>query len=231
MNINKLVEILRKVNRGEIAEKNALKEIKKASPLELTRAEEQILIDGIDDKHMDKFCEMHLESISEKMEDIKKQLSEDHPILKLVEEHEKIIETVDNLDYLAGILEERDLDMEEKETLEISVDNLGEKETHHEREEELIFPEIRKKDIGLSVKDLERDHKEITPKVERLIELSKDPNNNKFEVLDLIYNLSFNIRRHVFQENVILYPAVLNAVENWDAISTESDKIGYCTFR
>ncbi len=231
MNINKLVEILRKVNRGEIAEKNALKEIKKASPLELTRAEEQILIDGIDDKHMDKFCEMHLESISEKMEDIKKQLSEDHPILKLVEEHEKIIETVDNLDYLAEILEESDLDMEEKETLEISVDNLGEKETHHEREEELIFPEIRKKDIGLSVKDLERDHKEITPKVERLIELSKDPNNNKFEVLDLIYNLSFNIRRHVFQENVILYPAVLNAVENWDAISTESDKIGYCTFR
>ena len=44
-------------------------------------------------------------------------------------------------------------------------------------------------------------------------------------------NLSFNIRRHIFQENVILYPAVLDAVENWDAIATESEKIGYCSFR
>lgn len=185
----------------------------------------------LDDKHMNKFCEMHLESISEKMEDLKEELSEDHPLLKLVEEHERIIETVDNLDYLAGILEERDLDMEEKETLEISVDNLGEKESHHKREEELIFPEIKKKKIDLSVKDLERDHREITPKEERLKELSKNPNRNKFEVLDMIYNLSFNIRRHIFQENVILYPVVLDAVENWDAIATESEKIGYCSFR
>ena len=231
MDVNRLVEILKKVNKGEIAEKNALKKIKEASPLDLTMAEEKILIDGLDDRHLQKFCRTHLDAIEEKMEDVKVQLSDQHPLFKLVEEHEKIIETVDNLDYLAGIMEDRDLDLEEIETLEISVDNLGEKESHHEREEELIFPEIKKKKINLSVEDLEKDHEEITPKVERLKEFIEEPNEYKQEILDLIYDLSFNIRRHVFQENVILYPAVLNAVEDWDAIAAESEKIGYCTFK
>lgn len=231
MEIAELVRVLKDVNTGKISERDALEKIKKASPLELTMAEEEILMEGMDTKHLQKFCKTHLESITDRLEDIKSELSENHPLFKLLVEHDRIIETVDNLDYLAGMMEERDLDDEEIETLQISLDNLMEKEKHHKREEELIFPKIRKKKINISVEDIEKDHEELHPKIKKLSRLSDEPNEHKDDVLELIYDLSFNIRNHVFQENVILYPAALNEIEDWDVIQAESEEIGYCSFK
>lgn len=230
MDVEELTKVLRDVNKGRLSETKALEEIKKVSPLELSMAEERLLMEGVDDKHMNRFCQTHLKSISKKLKDVRKRLDEDHPLSRLMEEHDRIIEALDDLDYLAGIMEERDLTREEIKELKGTVQILVEKEKHHDREEELIFPEIRKKGVKISVDDLIEDHEEFQPKTEKLTELSKEPNKYKSDIVELIYHLSFNIRRHVFKENNMVYPAVLKEVSSWDSIAVESEKIGYCKF-
>ena len=138
---------------------------------------------------------MEVEELIKVLRDVNKRKISERKALQKIKEASPLDLTIAE----ERILEDRDLDEEEEEVLSLSADNLGQKEKHHKKEEELLFPRVRKKKINLTVEDL-------------------------------VYHLSYSIRRHVFQENVILYPAVVDEISDWDVFKSESNKIGYCKF-
>ncbi len=232
MEIDRLKEVLKGVNNGVITEDEALVEIKKATPLELSLAEQKLLDEGVSTDELKKFCTIHLGALEDKLQEIKSSLDKGHPIHTMISEHEEILKFLDKLDSLIKPLKSGIGD-EEKKTLQHIIEHLLEAEKHHEREERVLFPELEERGITGPPRIMRMEHDELRPKKKKLMELSKDPVKNKKEIIGLINFLSFKLRDHIFKENNILYPAALNAIGEdivWENIRMECDKIGYCCF-
>lgn len=232
MKIYRLKEILKGVNNGVITENEALWEIKKSTPLELSIAEQELLEEGISPEELKKFCTIHLKALEDKIEEIKSSLDKGHPIHTMISEHEEILRFLDELDNLIEPLK-RGISDEEKKVLQNLSEHLVDAEKHHEREEKVLFPELEKRGITGPTRIMRLEHDELRPIKKRLLELSIEPNKNKNEIIELINVLSFKLRDHIFKENNILYPAALNAIRKdiiWKNIRMECDRIGYCCF-
>jgi DUF438 domain-containing protein len=232
MEIDRLKEVLKGINKGVITENEALEEIKKATPLELSIAEQGLLDEGISPDELKKFCTIHLRALEDKLQEIKLSLDKGHPIHTMISEHEEILKFLDELDNLIEPLK-RGISDEEKKILQDLSEHLVDAEKHHEREEKVLFPELEKRGITGPPRIMRMEHDELRPIKKRLQELSIEPDKNKNEIIELINVLSFKLRDHIFKENNILYPAALNDIGEdviWENIKKECDNIGYCCF-
>ncbi|MBS3816164.1 MAG: DUF438 domain-containing protein [Candidatus Thermoplasmatota archaeon] len=216
---------------GDINQKEMLEEIKDASPLEISRAEQKLLQeDEIDEDKLRDFCSIHLKAVEEEVEEMKDRLEKGHPIHTLISEHEEITEMLDELDDVIDSLKDGELTAKKKDKLNHIAEHLVESENHHEREEEALFPRMEKKGITGPTRIMKMDHEDMWPKKKKLLELSEELEKNEEEILELAEYLSFNLRDHIFKENNILYPSALDELENWDEIREDADEIGYCCF-
>ncbi len=232
MKIYRLKEVLKGVNNGVITKNEALEEIKKATPLELSIAEQGLLEEGISVEELKKFCTMHIKALEDKLHEIKSSLDKGHPIHTMISEHEEILKSLNKLDNLIEPLK-RGISYEEKKILQDLSEHLVDAEKHHEREEKVLFPELEKRGITGPPRIMRMEHDELRPIKKRLLELSIEPDKNKGEIIELINVLSFKLRDHIFKENNILYPVALNAITEdtvWENIRIECDRIGYCCF-
>ncbi|MEF8873387.1 MAG: DUF438 domain-containing protein [Candidatus Thermoplasmatota archaeon] len=229
MSVESLSKKLKGFASGDITKDEILKEIKDASPLEISKAEQRLLQeDEVDESKLREFCSVHLKAVEEEVEEMKDGLEKGHPIHTLISEHEEITEMLDELDDVIGSLEDGELTAKEK--VEHIAEHLVESENHHEREEETLFPRMEKKGITGPTRIMKMDHEDMWPKKKKLLELSEDLEKNEEEILELAEYLSFNLRDHIFKENNILYPSALDELEDWDEIKEEADEIGYCCF-
>ncbi|NIQ05164.1 MAG: DUF438 domain-containing protein [Candidatus Korarchaeota archaeon] len=132
MNVEKLTRTLTEFYQGKIPEKEALKAVKSANPLEISIAEQNLLKWGImTEKELKEFCKIHLKVIEEKIQEIKSRLEEGHPIRVLISEHEEIQEFLDELEELSKSLNGK-LGKADRMKLQKLAHNLVESETHHE---------------------------------------------------------------------------------------------------
>ncbi|MEF8835922.1 MAG: DUF438 domain-containing protein [Candidatus Thermoplasmatota archaeon] len=231
MGVEELYESLKSLAEGEISEKEALEKIKRAEPVEISKAEQRLVQEeDFGKKEFKDFCDVHLKAVEEKVEDMKNELEEGHPIRTLVLEHEEILEALDGLEDLRETLEERDLTDSEREELQHLAEHLVEAEKHHDREEEVIFPRLVEKGITGPVDIMEMDHEEMWPKKKELKSLSEDIKGNKEKIIELIDYLVLNLKDHIFKENNILYPSALEELVDWEKMKKEGDEIGYCCF-
>lgn len=229
---NKLKEVLKRVSEGDIAEDIALREIKKASPLELSKAEQELLDEGLSTEDLKSFCKLHLKAVEDRLEELKSSLKKGHPIRTMISEHEEILKFLDKLDGLVASIE-KGISGPDAKSLKELAEHLVETEKHHEREEKALFPRMEEKGVTGPTKIMRMEHDELRPEKKRLSELSKEPEKNKEEIIVIINLLSAKLRDHIFKENNILYPAALQAIDNqkeWDRIKVACDEIGYCCF-
>ena len=231
MSAEELYESLEGLAEGEVSEKEALEKIKRATPVEISKAEQQLVQEeDFGEGEFKSFCDVHLKAVEDEVEEMKSKLEEGHPIRTLILEHEEILEALDRLEELSEALEERELTDNEREELEHLAEHLVEAEKHHDREEEVLFPRLVKKGITGPVDIMEMDHEEMWPKKEELKILSKNLDKNKEDIIELIDYLVLNLRDHIFKENNILYPSALEKLVVWEQIKKEGDEIGYCCF-
>lgn len=224
-----LPRTLEKFYKGEIPEKNALNVIREATPLELSQAEQELLKKGIlTEDELKEFCKIHLKAVKEKIQRIKAQLRQNHPLRILITEHEHIKKLLDELEDIRGSFDE--VTEEKKNKLQKIAKDFVEAEKHHEREEKTIFPRLEDKGVTGPPRIMKLDHEEFKPKKKRLLELSKHPKENKEEILELMDYLLLNLRDHIFKEDNILYPTALQKLTDWETIREEGDTIGYCDF-
>ncbi len=231
MGVEELYKSLKGLAEGEVSEKEALEKMKRATPVEISKAEQRLVQEeNFGEKEFKSFCDVHLKAVENKVEEMKNELEEGHPIRTLVLEHDEILEALDELEELGDTLKERDLTDSEEKKLKHIAEHLVEAEKHHDREEEVLFPRLVKKGITGPVNIMEMDHEEMWPKKKKLKSFSKDLDENKDKIIELIDHLVLNLKDHIFKENNILYPSALEELADWDQMKKEGDEIGYCCF-
>ncbi|MBS3056303.1 MAG: DUF438 domain-containing protein [Candidatus Aenigmarchaeota archaeon] len=242
-NVDKLIKILERLNSGEESEhvkKEAGRILKSISPKELSLAEQKLTESGLSSDDMRALCDVHIKILSSKLTK-SKDLKKGHVIHTMTAEHEKILEFLGQLEksnkniqkmwrYEKGNGEFKNLSQISK--------YLNEAESHHRREEDVLFPELEKRGVTCPPQVMRYEHEELRKNKKELIKLAKNAESMNFNEFKKSLNstsrfIVSSLRDHIFKENNILYPTALDVIKEnkvWNKMKTECDKIGYCSF-
>ena len=241
--IQQLTNLLKKLNSNGItpALKQAAKEfLTDLNPAELSLAEQELIQAGLKPEDLRHLCSAHLEILKDGLSE-KANLPVGHMIDTLQKEHEKILYFLDRLEAVNQKIQKmKSYQAENKEWQElkhISEHLLG-AEPHHQREEQILFPELEKRGVFGPPQVMLQEHEELRKHkhgLERLITAvsALDFNDFKKQLDATAKFLIFNLRDHIFKENNILYPTALEVIiepKTWQAMKITADKIGYCCF-
>ncbi len=115
--------------------------------------------------------------------------------------------------------------------------HLVEAESHHQREEDVLFPRLEKHDIVEPAEIMKMDHVEFRKRKQELFKMAHNPEDYDFaefkkSVVELGEYLTRELESHIFKEDNILYQIALQVLteDEWDEVKKEADKIGYCCF-
>lgn len=241
--INKLTAVLKKLNEGvtEESRREALNIVANIDPIELSVAEQRLIEQGINPKDLRNLCDIHMEVLSDELVKLKKKIEPGHMLDTLLIEHEKIKEFLTELESvnlqiqsLKSCNEEPGLFIK----LGHLANNILDAEKHHKREDDILFPELGKRDITDPTRIMRMEHDDLRKRKRLLKETANkaeimDFNEYKTKVDELAKYIVFHLRDHIYKENYILYPTAIDALndkELWAEMKCKSDKIGYCPF-
>lgn len=173
--------------------------------------------------------------------DVLDQLPEDHLLSLLYSEHEIIITILKTMETNANKLREvQNLEQAEPaiRLLKTTVKNLLAAEPHHQREEQILFPQMENRGISGPPSVMRMEHETLREKKHHLQKLlSEKPTEDFQEFRENISNTAYSIvellRAHIHKENMILYPMAYRAIQGdaiWKEMKERSDKIGDCNF-
>ncbi len=205
--------------------------LKNISPTELGLIEQEIINEGVTRKEMKKLCDVHLEIMKDSLEKKELDLKPGHPIHTLTEEHKMILDFINKLNNVVSEIRNEKNIVNNIEILDHIAEHLIEADKHHQREEEVLFPELEKFGVIEPPEIMKEEHEELKAKKKELHEII----NNKPNLKKLKAVAEFLIKElpdHIYKEDNILYPMAIQVIpeKNWKAIKEKCDKIGYCCF-
>ena len=164
-----------------------------------------------------------------------------HMIDTLQKEHEKILSFLDKLEAVNQKIQDQPVyNIEDKEWQELKhiSEHLIGAEPHHQREEQILFPELEKRGVFGPPQVMLQEHEELRKHKHELERLGQEAETLNFDDLKKQLDattkfLVFNLRDHIFKENNILFPAAIEVItepEVWQTMKLAADKIGYCCF-
>jgi hypothetical protein len=208
---------------------------------DLAMMEQELTQDGIPHEEIRRhLCDIHLEVLRDSLVAKQIEVEAPHPVHSFMEEHKVIIE---NLNQLGALLQKiksaqsfedmgRNL-----ETLKDVAHHLVEAESHHQREEEALFPRLEDHNIAEPGAIMKMDHDEFRKRKKMLFQLSHNHEEYSFnafkkQCLELGEYLTQELENHIFKEDNIIYQIALQTLskEEWEQVKKECDKIGYCCF-
>lgn len=204
----------------------------------LVRLEGELRKEGVSTEAIHHLCADHRAAAAGTGNAFRRTLPDDHPIAVLMDEHQRILA---NLTALEGHVEPPTIDPAAKggrARLE-AVRELGEKlvgaEPHHQREEQVLFPELRERGVEGPPAVMESEHIElrrlkhaVRDGAAALLE-GKDPAGWSPLRCDA-HALIGMLRDHIAKEDDILYPMAVQVIEpqRWPVLREKCDAIGYC---
>jgi DUF438 domain-containing protein len=165
-----------------------------------------------------------------------------HPVRRLLEEHQAILGILDLLEEAVGQLAAaptREAAREPVERLRRAAGLLQQAESHHRREEQVIFPRLERLGIAEPPALMRQDHERFHRRSRRLAALAEqgaaeggDFGLWRCEVVDHGQSLVRELASHILKEDHVLYRQALQAFEaaEWEQVRRESDALGYCRF-
>jgi hypothetical protein len=203
--------------------------------------EQELIREGVSHDEIRKsLCDIHLEVLKDSLVAQQVKVSAPHPVHTFMEEHEIILDSLSELGFLVERLKGKNSfeSMEQdQEKLKDTAHHLVEAESHHQREEEILFPKLEKHDIVEPPAIMKLDHVEFRKRKQELYQLAHNPQDCDFEefkkkVIELGEYLTVELEGHIFKEDNILYQIALQVLnqEEWEEVKRECDKIGYCCF-
>lgn len=174
-------------------------------------------------------------------EDLRARLPEGHVLHTLISEHDAILGFLPDLEAanerVQAALSPEDLPRE-LTLLEHLSRMLLEAESHHQREEQVLFPELERRGITGPPACMRHEHSELRARKKALRELLAIPHaleldDFKARLSSLCTFLTSSLRTHILKENTILFPCALDVIpdqETWTGMKTGCDDIGYCSF-
>ena len=237
-------ELLTELKQGKVSEEakgKARELLQEVDAKTLGIMEQELIMEGVShDEIRDSLCDIHLEVLRDSLVAKRIEVAAPHPVHTFMQEHEVILDTLGELSSLVERLKGKDSfesmgqDLEKLEDLS---HHLVEAESHHQREEEALFPKLEKHDIVEPPQIFRLDHVEFRAKKRELYQLSHNPRDYDFsefkeKVIKLGEYISSELESHIFKEDNILYQIGIQVLspDEWADVKKECDKIGYCCF-
>lgn len=236
-----LLERLKNGNDPASVKEEAQELLATIEPEDLPFAEQRLVEAGLAPEDLKHLCSAHMGLHDDEAGKIKAGLAPGHVIHTLVSEHEMILHFLDELEKLnqaaqkmASYSSNKD---EVKKLMHIAEHLIG-AEPHHQREEEVLFPEVEERGVSGPPQVMKMEHEDLRRRKHELMEISEMADKLDFNTfrrrLDATARfIVATLRDHIFKENNILYPMALQVIpdkNSWDKMKTECDKIGYCCF-
>ncbi len=240
----RLVELLKRLDAGEDPERveeDAREFLAGVNPAELASAEQALIDSGVAPEELRRLCPAHLEVLGDKLGGMKARLRPGHMVHTLMREHEIISGYLDRLEEVNGAMQRMDSysrDRDEFDELSHIAEHLVEAESHHQREEEVLFPELERRGVFGPPKVMRTEHVELRARKKALKELAEAADEMEFrtfkERLDaVVKSIVPALRDHIFKEDNILYPTALQVIGEarvWGRMKAKCDEMGYCCF-
>lgn len=203
--------------------------------------EQKLINEGVSrDKIRKSLCDIHLEVLRDTLISKQIEVSAPHPVHTLMEEHQVILGSLNELDDSIGRLKEKtnfeSMPEDIKKLKEIS-HHLVEAESHHQREEDILFPKLEKHGITEPTEIMKLDHTDFRQRKQKLYEVTHNWQDYSFDeykenVTELGNYLAVELEKHIFKEDSIIYQIAFQILtaEDWEEVKRECDKIGYCCF-
>ncbi|MBI2287803.1 MAG: DUF438 domain-containing protein, partial [Chloroflexi bacterium] len=203
--------------------------------------EQELIREGVSHEEIRKsLCDIHLEVLRDSLVAKRIETSAPHPVHTFMEEHKVILESLNELGAVIERLKEKNsfesLGSDAERLKDIS-HHLVEAESHHQREEDVLFPKLERRNIVEPPSIMKMDHVEFRKRKQGLYQLAHNPDDYAFtefkdKVIELGEYLTEELESHIFKEDNILYQIALQVLteKEWDDIKRECDKIGYCCF-
>jgi uncharacterized protein len=240
--VDELTLYLKRVNAGEDPvklRKQADRFFEKIKPSDLAMAEQNLLDSGCSISDLISHQKEYIGLIGDQLHKLWASLPHGHIVRQILAEHELYfcmladLAEVNNLIQSAEQISDKSSEFRKLSHL---VQHLAAAQEHCEREEDIIFPELRKRRLGNLVRAMKSDHSYIKFAICNLIKLLDD-----HQMLDLLefktrlqsittYLISAG-KEHMFFENNILYPLAIELISDrkmWDRMKAICDEIGYC---
>ncbi|MFQ6000104.1 MAG: DUF438 domain-containing protein [Anaerolineae bacterium] len=242
--VDKLTGLLKRLNAGEdpaSVKREAQEFLASIDPKELSLAEQKLIEAGLAPEDLRHLCSAHMEMLGDEVERMKEDLKPRHVIHTMVSEHERILGFLDELEKANQTIQQMGSyngEREEFKKLMHIAEHLVGAESHHQREEDVLFPEVEKRGVFGPPQVMRMEHKELRRRKEELKELAETVDRVDFDTfkerLDAVAKfITFTLRDHIFKENNILYPTALQVIQEdeiWDEMRLKCDRIGYCCF-
>ena len=237
-------KLLKELKEGEVsaeAKERAKTLLQAVDAKTLGIMEQELIREGVSHQEIRKsLCDIHLEVLRDSLVAKRQEVSAPHPVHTFMEEHKHILDTLNELgslvERLKGITSLANMG-EDQEKLKDIAHHLVEAESHHQREEETLFPALERHDIAEPPQIFRLDHAEFRERKQQLYQLAHNPQDYDFaqfksQVIELGEYLSKELDSHIFKEDNILYQIALQVLdpEEWAKVKKECDKIGYCCF-
>jgi DUF438 domain-containing protein len=238
-----LKELIRALHAGvhpEEVKKSFQEILADLSPADVARVEQELIEEGLLTTEVRKLCDVHLAIFRESLDKEKVSTPPGHPIHILMEEHKIISQSAEELKNVAQRITEA------KDTASIRtgleqlghiVEHLKDAESHHIREENVLFPYLEKHGITQPPAIMWMEHDEIRKQKKRLYALAEKCQAVSYadfprELDEVATSLAQLIPSHVYKENQILYPTALKVItpNEWKDIRKQFDDLGYCCF-
>ncbi len=226
MKIEKVSEILKDIYLDEIDKEEGIEKLKNATPIDLTSAELRLLSEGMDGLEIEEISQVYDEVIDDQTEELLSSLDSDHPIKRMILEHEQISDFLEELLNFSSKIRAEDY-AEMKDQYDDFLYNLKQIQFHEKREEKVFFPALEDKGFEKRIEILKKEHRYIDEYISQMNEFLDDLEKNELETLKSIEEIIYTLNFHMFIENNLLYPLALEEIEDWENLKKESEKMGY----
>jgi len=237
-------ELLTELKQGKVSEEAKVKAKKLLQAIDaktLGILEQELIREGVSHEEIRKsLCDIHLEVMRDSLVSKRMEVSAPHPVHTLMEEHKIILNSLTELgDLMERLKGKQNFESmgEDLEKLKDISHHLIEAESHHQREEEVLFPKLEEHDIVEPPEIMKMDHVEFRKRKKELYKFSQNPKDYDFKnfkqnIMELGEYLTRELESHIFKEDNILYQIALQVLspEEWEEVKRECDKRGYCCF-
>ncbi len=239
-----LTRLLKRINQGgdpKLLHKEAHQLLPNIHPKDIAAAEQSLIDDGYSVQNVQLLAAtfMLMGIREQQSDDIKTRLPANHLLRMVTAEHDLIRcflgDLNDVVEVIGDLYHLTDVSLEFRKLAHI-IEHLNAMKEHIEREEDVIFPYLRKHGRISLCQAVQGDHINIETEIDNLVSLIVSFDEIGFEqfrtrLIITTRRLWVIMQEHLSQEDEILYPialGIINDVKVWEKMKAVCDEIGYC---
>ncbi|TFG49524.1 MAG: hypothetical protein E4H40_02855 [Candidatus Brocadiia bacterium] len=240
--IKKLTNILLRLNEG--SEVNSFdyddrKFLADLSSRDIAIAQQNVLSSGVPASDLWRIWDRNRSILPDQAAKLRTELPDNHVLQKALAEHAMLLCFIADLNDVTSrikMMTYASSTNSEIRKLAHIAEHLVKTEQHCEREDYIIFPELKRRGYRQLLNIVNEQHRQIVERQRSLKELvwmvdRTDFTDFRTQLTDVSDYLVIAVRLHIFIENNIVFPLALEVISEkniWEKMKDICDEIGYC---